>query len=124
MKQTILILLFAVFAHLLSANEKPVFNIEPKDVQSIEIELTPAKAIQVRVNFSSLEKIKEFKALQKENYRKPVIMQVNGETVYEVTLIFEPPHLGNNTSFAFTEMKEALDLVYSLMPERRPIKPE
>lgn len=122
MKHTIVILLLVFFSSLASAQEKPTFNIEPEDVQKIEIDLIPEKSIQVRVYFSSLEKVKEFQKIQKENYRKAVLMQVNGQTVSEVTMMFEAPYIGSNTAFSFSNMNEALELVYSLMPDRRPIQ--
>jgi len=124
MKYTKLILLFATLVTFVNAQEKPVFNIETKDVKSLQIELEKGRPIQVRVDFSTLEKLKEFQKLQSENYRKPVVIQVNGETVAEYVFMFEKPYKATNLSLAFGEMEEALEQVYSLAPEWKPIKAE
>ncbi len=124
-KYPILVLLLTVTSNLVGEGERPIFNIEPQDVQSVQIELEPKKSIQVRVFISSLEKLKEWQKLQNGNFMKPVIMQVSGERV-ELMLMFEAPNFGTNTSFAFffNEMEDALELVYRLLPERRPIQSE
>jgi len=89
--------------------EKPVFNIETIDVQSIQIELDLGKAIQVRVYFSTLEKLEEFQKLQSEHYRNPVVIQVNGQTVSEPIFMFKELYKVTNLSLSFTEMNEALE---------------
>jgi hypothetical protein len=123
-KYPILLLLLTSLVNLLSAEDTAIFNIESQDVLKLQIEIEPERAIQVRVYFSSLEKLKEFQKLQSENYRKPVVIQVNGETVSEPIFMFEEPYKATNLSLAFTKMEEALEQVYSLAPERKPIKAE
>jgi hypothetical protein len=59
-KYPILLFLLTSLVNLLSAEDTAVFNIESQDVLKLQIIIESERAIQVRVFFSSLEKLKEF----------------------------------------------------------------
>jgi hypothetical protein len=59
-KYPILLFLLTSLVNLLSAEDTAVFNIESQDVLKLQIKIESERAIQVRVFFSSLEKLKEF----------------------------------------------------------------
>ncbi len=105
--------LILVTANTFSQNED-ILNIETGDAKRVTIEITenPAPSTQV---FLKYEKLKEAQQLISNNYKKKIIVQINGNTISTPIIQIEPPFKGQSIALSYDTIPEAVNAAKELM---------